>query len=246
MLNYNKYRHTNKRKLITPIKLTIFKLSRFISSHLSITSILIAIFILSAYTTGLVYNHYKNNTNKYNINNTNTKSVILDTYGKQIEITTTTPILPHKTIEVSRGNSRVKNVNTSIVEPVVSGRVDKVIEDKKVDVIEKDFAFVDSFVADVTAYTLFPSECGNKFPGQKGYGITASGKYVVEGTTIATSSKYKFGTKIRLEGFKSTFVVQDRGGDIKGDRIDVFMNNRSQAFKFGRKKLKAYIVEYAK
>ncbi len=99
-----------------------------------------------------------------------------------------------------------------------------------------------SFTATVTAYTLAFSECG-KLPSNKYYGITASGKRVCEGTTIAMDRKYKFGTRVKIEGFKYIFTVQDRGGDITGNRIDIFMNNRRIALDFGRQKLKVTILD---
>jgi 3D (Asp-Asp-Asp) domain-containing protein len=99
-----------------------------------------------------------------------------------------------------------------------------------------------SFTATVTAYTLAFSECG-KLPSDKGYGITTSGRRAVEGTTIAMDRKYKFGTKVRIEGFKYIFTVQDRGGAIVGNRIDIYMNNRKVALKFGKQKLKVTILD---
>ena len=99
-----------------------------------------------------------------------------------------------------------------------------------------------TFTSTVTAYTLAQKECG-KSKNNKYYGITASMKKAVEGTTIAMSNKYKFGTKVKIEGFKHTFIVQDRGGAIQGDRIDIFMNNKKDAIRFGKKKLKVTIIE---
>lgn len=65
-------------------------------------------------------------------------------------------------------------------------------------------------------------------------GITAWGTKATEGRTIATSSKYAFGTKLVINGH--TYVVEDRGGAIQGNKIDVYVDSHSEALKLGVKK----------
>ena len=60
------------------------------------------------------------------------------------------------------------------------------------------------------------------------------------GRTVAASSQYKFGTKLSING--KTYVVEDRGGAIKGNRIDIFMNSHSQALAWGVKYLPVKVV----
>ena len=86
-----------------------------------------------------------------------------------------------------------------------------------------------------TAYTSSRRECDDT-PF-----ITASGKKVFWGV-IAADPKFPFGTKIYIPYFKKTFIVLDRGGAIKGNRIDIWMANRKDAIKFGKKKLTAYVL----
>lgn len=90
--------------------------------------------------------------------------------------------------------------------------------------------------ATVTAYCACMECCG------KTNGITASGTQATAGRTIAMSKNYKFGTKIEIEGY-GTFVVEDRGGAIQGNRIDMFFNTHAEALKFGKKSLRFRIVE---
>lgn len=87
----------------------------------------------------------------------------------------------------------------------------------------------------VTAYCPCLKCCG------KTNGITASGKKAKANHTIATSSKYKFGTKIEIAGY-GVYTVEDRGGAIQGDRIDIFFNTHEEALKFGRRTLKFRVV----
>jgi 3D (Asp-Asp-Asp) domain-containing protein len=39
-----------------------------------------------------------------------------------------------------------------------------------------------------------------------------------------------------------TFVCEDRGGAIKGNKVDIFMKTKAEAFAFGRRNLTAKVV----
>ncbi|MDW7998455.1 MAG: 3D domain-containing protein [Thermodesulfovibrio sp.] len=71
--------------------------------------------------------------------------------------------------------------------------------------------------------------------------ITASGAKVRWGI-IAMDKRYKFGTKVYIPFFKKTFVVLDRGGAIKGNRIDIWFPSKEEAKKFGVKNLIVYVL----
>ncbi len=87
----------------------------------------------------------------------------------------------------------------------------------------------------VTAYCSCAKCCG------KTNGITASGTKATAGRTIATSSQFSFGTKLDIGGY--TYVVEDRGGAIKGNRIDIYMNSHAEAIAWGVKYLPVTVVE---
>ncbi|MED1863358.1 3D domain-containing protein [Fictibacillus nanhaiensis] len=93
----------------------------------------------------------------------------------------------------------------------------------------------------ITFYTAGYESTG-KSPGDKGYGITASGNQAIEGNTIAMSKQFPFGTKVKIEGFPQTFTVQDRGGAIQGTDIDVFVTSLDRAIEFGRQERTFYIL----
>lgn len=77
-----------------------------------------------------------------------------------------------------------------------------------------------------TAYTPALDECA------KTDGITASGAVAIQGVTVA-SDALPFGTELIINNHK--YIVQDRfGGGYATHRIDIFMNNKEEAFKFGR------------
>lgn len=91
------------------------------------------------------------------------------------------------------------------------------------------------FIINASAYTAAADECG------KSDGITASGMMVKEGETIACPPAFPFGTKLSIEGM-GTYICEDRGGAIKGNHIDIYMETKQDAFHFGRKNLLAEVV----
>ena len=91
------------------------------------------------------------------------------------------------------------------------------------------------FIINASAYTASADECG------KSDGVTASGKKVKENETIACPKSFAFGTKVNIEGY-GTYICQDRGGAIKGNKIDIYMETKAEAFAFGRRNLVAEIV----
>ena len=97
------------------------------------------------------------------------------------------------------------------------------------------------FNAEVSWYTAGVESTG-KSPGDKGYGITASGELVKPTYTIAADSRFPFGTKILIDGI--VYVVEDRGSLIYDNRIDIFVESLNEIPPEGRVIKKAYILEW--
>lgn len=93
----------------------------------------------------------------------------------------------------------------------------------------------EKFVINASAYTAAADECG------KSDGITASGVKVKEKRTLACPPSFPFGTRINIEGH-GIFVCEDRGGAIKGNHFDIYMQTKREAFAFGRRNLLAEVV----
>jgi 3D (Asp-Asp-Asp) domain-containing protein len=92
------------------------------------------------------------------------------------------------------------------------------------------------FPINASAYTAAADECG------KSDGITASGLKVKENRTLACPPSFPFGSKLKIEGM-GTYVCEDRGGAIKGNHFDIYMQTKKQAFSFGRRILLAEVVK---
>lgn len=69
---------------------------------------------------------------------------------------------------------------------------------------------------------------------------TASEVMPEQGVTIAADPSIPFGTKLMIEG--RIYTVQDRGGKIKGNHIDVFLNSHQEALLKGQHLSKVYLV----
>ena len=57
------------------------------------------------------------------------------------------------------------------------------------------------------------------------------GTKATAGRTIAASGKFAFGTKLNINGH--TYTVEDRGGAIQGNKIDIFVNSHAEALAWG-------------
>lgn len=89
-------------------------------------------------------------------------------------------------------------------------------------------------VCNISAYTAHSNETG------RGDGLTASGRYAQAGRTIAMDD-VPFGTRVEIDGH--TYIVEDRFGGGYTNRIDIYMDTKSEAFQWGRRHLKVKIYD---
>lgn len=88
----------------------------------------------------------------------------------------------------------------------------------------------------VTAYCTCPRCCG-KFSAAR---RTADMHKIRQGDVfVAADKRHSFGTEMIIPGYNQDHPVQvkDRGGLIKGNRLDVFYNNHKVAKKWGTRYL---------
>lgn len=92
-----------------------------------------------------------------------------------------------------------------------------------------------------TAYTAFDE-------GMDGRGITYCGTTVKEHYTIAVDPDViPLGSVVYIPALSHLesagfYVAEDTGSAIKGNRIDIYMPDRSQALQFGVRQLEIYVV----
>ncbi len=98
-----------------------------------------------------------------------------------------------------------------------------------------------------SAYDLSYQSCGKR-PGDRGYGVTASGMRAQRGVVAVDPKVIPLGTKLYIESADGSFVygyaiAGDTGGAIKGNRIDLFMDSYSECMQFGRRAVNVYIID---
>jgi uncharacterized protein YabE (DUF348 family) len=97
-----------------------------------------------------------------------------------------------------------------------------------------------------TAYTASFEETG-KAPGHPLYGVTATGIKVRKGVVAVDPRVIPLGTRIYVELPGKTpdygyAVAADVGGGVKGNRVDLYYEDKADAMQFGRRKVKVYIL----
>jgi 3D (Asp-Asp-Asp) domain-containing protein len=81
----------------------------------------------------------------------------------------------------------------------------------------------------------------SKCCGEWADGITASGVKARANHTIAVDRNIiPLGTKVIING--KTYIAEDTGGAIKGNRIDVYFENHEDALKFGRQTIEIEVI----
>ena len=93
----------------------------------------------------------------------------------------------------------------------------------------------------LTAYCACVKCCG-KEPGDPAYGITASGERVKENWTVAADPEViPIGTLIQING--QVYRVEDVGGLVKGNTVDIYMATHEAALDFGVQEAEVFILE---
>lgn len=86
----------------------------------------------------------------------------------------------------------------------------------------------------LTAYCPCARCCG------KCDGITATGTKATAGRTISVDpSKIPYGTEVIINGH--TYIAEDCGGAINGNRIDIYFDSHAEALKFGIQYANVYV-----
>ncbi len=103
------------------------------------------------------------------------------------------------------------------------------------------------FTMEASAYDAGVESTGKK-PGDKYYGITSSGTQVRPGVVAVDPKVIPLGTKLYIESLDGTTSygyasAEDTGSAIKGNRVDLYFENRSAALRYGKRKVRVYILE---
>lgn len=153
---------------------------------------------------------------------TTTRNAIIQ-YGKNGEKKVTYKVTYKDDVEISR---------EELSSEIIKEPVDKIVQVQTKSYITSRSSYSrtsgisgQSGVYKVTAYCACMQCCG------KTNGITASGTKATANRTIAAPRTFAFGTKVVINGI--TYTVEDRGGAIQGNRIDIYMDTHAEALQWG-------------
>lgn len=77
-----------------------------------------------------------------------------------------------------------------------------------------------------------------------GHGMTSTGRRPVAGRTIAVDPRIiPYGSKVYIPSLGRTYIAEDCGGGIKGNKIDIYMGSQSACNRFGVKYLTVQIIK---
>ena len=103
------------------------------------------------------------------------------------------------------------------------------------------FTYARSLTMEATAYTL-SFECTGRHPDHPLFGVTASGMMAQVGVVAVDTNVIPFHTRLYIEGYGFA-VAGDRGGAIRGDKIDLFFDTRDEVRQFGRRHIQVWILD---
>ena len=137
--------------------------------------------------------------------------------------------------------NEVEIEKTVISEVVITEPVDKIVQVQKVQTSRSSTlprtsssSTTGGTTYKITAYCPCSKCCG------KTTGRTASGTKATAGRTVAASSKFAFGTKLNIGGH--IYTVEDRGGVVNGNKIDIFVNTHAEALQWGVRYMNVSVV----
>lgn len=151
---------------------------------------------------------------------------------------------------------------TILLETIIKEPVNKVVQVNKKVVTSRSSVERTTYNAAATATTTLAKKVEGKTPQVKTFntsaycscskccgktnGITSSGVKASSWCTIAAGKAYPIGTIIYIPALKDKpnggwFIVQDRGGAISNNKLDIYMGTHTQALQFGRKTLECYV-----
>ena len=90
-----------------------------------------------------------------------------------------------------------------------------------------------------TAYTHTDAGCTS---------TTATGSRVHRGTVAVDPRYIPYGTRMFIMASDGSYIyglaeAEDCGGDIKGDRVDLYLPNYQECMAFGRRRCTVYFLE---
>jgi 3D (Asp-Asp-Asp) domain-containing protein len=110
-----------------------------------------------------------------------------------------------------------------------------IIQKEPVIITEKEIEHVEWFYFIATGYSA-------NDPVQGTDSITATGKEICEGVIAVDPKVIPLGVEVEIKNI-GTFIAEDTGSKIKGNRIDIYFGTKQEAKEFGKRGIWLRIIE---
>lgn len=134
---------------------------------------------------------------------------------------------------------------------VLEPKVDRIVEYGTIGSLSRGgntYRFTRVLYVVATAYTAGPESTG-KFPGHPAFGITRSGLRVEVGHIAVDPDLIPLLSHVYVEGlcafsaqFSGRYFATDTGSAIQGNRIDIYFEHVEDAIRFGRRRMRVYVL----
>lgn len=141
---------------------------------------------------------------------------------------------------------RVYHLFSTAEEKHYQARLEKKAENRYSTEVSRSYKRTRIETFEITAYTL--DDC-DKTKNHPLYGVAASGKRLTAKDSYRVvavdNHRFRFGTRMKIHHPSGPIYVTavDTGGDIVGNRLDLFINDKNEALRWGRKRLQVEILE---
>jgi 3D (Asp-Asp-Asp) domain-containing protein len=144
-----------------------------------------------------------------------------------------------------------KNIDKQLVKEYISmDPVDKIIKEgtkeKVVQVVSRGNVNRSSSrtnATNVSTESEYSKQISVTATAYTGGGTTSTGTKARWGVIAVDPSVIPYGTRVYIPKLKQTFIAQDTGSAIKGNKIDIYMDSKSQAINWGSKNITLYILK---
>ena len=129
---------------------------------------------------------------------------------------------------------------TKLSEEIIKEPVDRIVQIQKNVVTSRGSVLRENTTGTTKIFKITAYCPCSKCCGKYASGYTSSGTKATAGRTVAASSQFAFGTKLLING--KEYTVEDRGGAITGNKIDIYMNTHAEALAWGVRYLPVQVV----
>ncbi|MEG0856656.1 MAG: 3D domain-containing protein [Terrisporobacter sp.] len=173
------------------------------------------------------------------------KTVKDNTLAKGVEVVTTSGKAGRKTIVYEEIYHDDKLISKTVEKEMIREKpVDKVVTKgtSTSDYAKTTVAKSSDKLLSTSSYSDNGSRMMVSATAYSGDTITATGTRPRWGTIAVDPRIIPYGTKVYIPKFNMTFVAEDCGGGIKGNRIDIFMGSESQCYNWGVRSIDIYVL----